>query len=149
MTDSPDPLADFHGRSFVLDRVGRRVFVSGSGPAVVLVAATDDDVVIRAARRLRSSRFTSFVLREPADAAWIRALAVAAHAECGDPGVGLVVPNATRDLDTELAREPCIRGIFVVGPDAWMAWEPFERDLVAFFRVQLYPPQPFTPESVI
>jgi hypothetical protein len=149
MAEPPDPLSDFHGRSVVLTGVGRRVFVSGSGPAVVLLAATDADVVIRAARRLRSVQFTTFVLREHADTSWVRALARAAHAECGDPGVGFVVPEDKHDLVADVADESCVCGVFVIGPDAAAAWARVEQDLVAFFRARLYPPQPFTPESVI
>jgi hypothetical protein len=157
MADSTDSLADFHRRTVVLLGTGRSVLVSGSGPAVVLLGGADATNTIRVARRLRSVQFTGYVLLEAAAPAWLRALARLAHRECGDPGVGLLVPDTSRDVVAGFAREPCVAAIaFLADADAAAAtddgagaWHRFEHDLVAFFRARLYPPHPFAPETVI
>src|SRR3954471_1495417 len=61
MTD--DPLDDFQARDICLENVTRRVYVSGSGPGVIVMAEMPgiSPQVARFARWLRSAAFTVYM----------------------------------------------------------------------------------------
>lgn len=121
-----DTLDDFDVRTFTHDGATRRVFVAGSGPAVIVMAEMPGitPAVARFARRVVAAGATVWmpdlfgVAGQPPSAmayarslgpacvardfaafaagttapvvGWLRALAAAAHDDCGGPGVGAV-----------------------------------------------------------
>jgi hypothetical protein len=166
MVDSIHSLPDFHERRILLLHVERQVFVSGSGPGVVIVGTGSRSELVRAARWIRTAQFTSYLLLESAESSWLRALARTAHAECGDPGVGLFADGFSRQAFARVAFEPCVlaaallprlefivsrpsdgRALLREGSDA--SPSALQQDVLRVFRSHLYPEREFTPETII
>lgn len=139
-----DPLDDFAARVVALDGVAKTVYVSGTGPAVVLMPEMPgiSPDVARLARWIRGAGLTVYLpslfgvdgawpsveqgravmKRACVDAefrvfagggtspvaAWLRALARMAHAECGGPGVGAVGLCFTGNFALTMALEPAV-----------------------------------------
>ncbi|WP_068159276.1 dienelactone hydrolase family protein [Rhodococcus phenolicus] len=143
-TTGDDPLEDFERRHLTFDSVMKRVLVSGSGPAVVVMPEMPgiSPHVARFARWIRDAGFTVFlpslfgrdgavptvedgtaVMQRACVSAefrafganrtspvtrWLRALAAAAHTECGGPGTGAVGMCFTGNFALTMTLEPSV-----------------------------------------
>ncbi len=139
---TPDPLSDFIKESFAAEDMTKDVYVSGHGPAVVVMTEMPgiSPHVARFARWVRDTGFTVYMpslfgrdgvvpsaeqgvevfkracvsaefraLENGASApitAWLRALAKAAHARCGGPGVGTIGMCFTGNFALSMMLEP-------------------------------------------
>ena len=143
MTEN-DPLDDFEARTFDLLGQKKRVYVSGAGPAVIVMTEMPgiSPQVARFARWVREAGFTVYMphlfgqdgaaprlpgalvtmLRGCISAEfrafaanasspvtrWLRALAAAAHAECGGKGVGAIGMCFTGNFALSLMLEKAV-----------------------------------------
>jgi dienelactone hydrolase len=117
-TDLPshDPLDDFDPRPVELLGVTRTVHVSGTGPAIIVMAEMPGitPYVARFARWVRDAGFTVYLpsLFGQDEASpvtqWLRALARAAHQACGGPGVGAIGMCFTGNFALSMMLEPAM-----------------------------------------
>jgi dienelactone hydrolase len=139
-----DPLEDFTPRSMTFDNRTKKVYMSGSGPAAIVLPEIPgiSPAVSRLARWVRDAGFTVFIPslygrdgavplwdegeevfkracvsaefntmvsgRSSPISSWLRALARAAHAECGGPGVGAIGLCFTGNFALSMMLEPAM-----------------------------------------
>jgi dienelactone hydrolase len=131
-----DKLEDFDVRPTTFDGETKRVYVSGTGPAVIVMHEMPNisPPVARFARWVREAGFTVYMpslfgrdgavvtaeeggetfervcvsAEFSALAGWLRALARSAHAECGGPGVGAVGMCFTGNFGLTMMLEPAV-----------------------------------------
>src|SRR5262245_48226231 len=97
-----DPLEDFARREITLQDVTKRVYVAGSGPAVIVMAEMPGISP-------HVARFARWVANESSPVTqWLRALARLAHQECGGPGVGAIGMCFTGNFALTMMLEPAM-----------------------------------------
>ncbi len=104
--DRDDPLDDFDRRTIRLLGTDRLVYVTGGGPAVIVMTEMPgiSPHVARFARWVRDAGFTVYMPHT----LWLRALAALAHDECGGKGVGAIGMCFTGNFALSMMLEPAV-----------------------------------------